>query len=145
MVKNIIKLLLCSICCNSYAGCIINVSNLNFGTYQSPYQYSDILSSGNINLSCDSSSNGNSVGIKLSSGQSENFDRYLTNGHDKLNYNLYLDNNRSVIFGDGSNGTSMYNGTLSSNNNINIFAKVPKNQNVSPGNYQDNIIFEVTF
>ena len=28
---------------------------------------------------------------------------------------------------------------------INIFAKVPKNQNVSPGNYQDNIIFEVTF
>jgi len=145
MVKKNIGLLLFLMIGKAFAGCIINASNLSFGVYQSPYQYSDIVSSSNINLSCDSSSNGNSFGIKLSSGQSENFDRYLTNNNDKLNYNLYLDNNRSLIFGDGTKGTNMYNGTLSSNNNINIFAKMTKNQNVSPGNYQDNIIFEVTF
>ena len=145
MVKSIIGILLILMIGKSSAGCIINSSNLNFGIYQSPYQSNDILSSSNINLFCDNSSYGNSLGIRLSSGQSENYDRYLTNNYDRLNYNLYLDNNRSLVFGDGTNGTSMYNGILSSNNNINIFAKVPKNQNVSPGNYQDNIIFEVIF
>lgn len=129
----------------SYANCLFNASNLNFGDYHSPYQYSDVLSTSVIGVSCDSSSTGNTLNMKLYQGQSSNFNRYLSNNKDQLYYNLYLDSSRSTIWGDGSNGTSAYNATLQTNNTINIFSVVYKNQNISPGNYQDNIIFEMNF
>lgn len=127
------------------ANCLFNVGNLGFGNYQSPYQYTDVLSSSLISLSCDSYSTGNTLTIKMYQGQSPTFDRYLSSGKEQLYYNLYLDSSRSSVWGDGTNGTVVYNTTIQTKNDINIFSKVYKNQNVAPGNYQDNIVFEMNF
>ncbi len=145
MVKFLSIILLSLISINSYATCSLNAPTLNFGVYQYPYQNNDVLSSNNLLLSCDNNSIGVSFNLKLGTGQSNDFNRYLSNNKENLYYNIYLDNSRSIVFGDGTLGTSSYSGTTSNNNNINVFAKIPKNQNIEPGNYQDNIIFEMTF
>lgn len=130
---------------SSQANCLFNISNLDFGSYHSPYQYTDVLSTGLISITCDNLSTGNALSIKLYQGQSTNYDRFLTNAKDNLHYNMYLDSSRSTIWGDGSSGTSVYNSILQTKNNINIFSVIHKNQNISPGNYQDSIVFEMNF
>lgn len=127
------------------ANCVFSLSNLNFGIYQSPYQSTDVLSSSPISITCDSLSQGNTLTVKLYQGQSATFDRYLSNGKDLLHYNLFLDSSRSVVWGDGTNGTSIYTTTIQAQNDITIFSSIYKNQNVSPGNYQDSIVFEMSF
>ena len=148
-IKNYTKLLigLLGLCISGFsqANCLFSVSNLDFGAYRSPYQYTDVLSTGNISVTCDNLSTGNALSIKLYQGQSSSYNRYLTNSKDNLYYNLFLDSARSVLWGDGSSGTTAYNAALQAKNSINIFSIIYKNQNISPGNYQDNIVFEMSF
>lgn len=129
----------------SQANCLFTASNLNFGVYQSPYQRSDVLSRSMIGVTCDNQSMGNTLSIKLYQGQSPTFDRYLANAAEHLRYNLFLDSERTIVWGDGTGGTSIYNATLANNNTVNIFSSIYKNQNIAPGNYQDNIVFELSF
>lgn len=130
----------------SFAGCAFNSSDLNFGSYQSPYQSTDVLSSNNIILICDLFTLGNRFSIKLQPGQSGNpARRYLTNGKDRLYYNLFLNSSRNTVWGDGTNGSSSYNGVTLLYSRATIFSSVFKNQNVSPGYYSDNISFEISF
>lgn len=140
----LLLILLCGVSV-AKANCLFNVSNLDFGNYHSPYQQADVLSSSPIGVMCDNLSAGNTLSIKMYPGQSANFNRYLSNGKDNLYYNLYLDSSRSNVWGDGTNGTSVYNATVTANTTIMIFSSVFKNQNISPGIYQDNIVFEMNF
>lgn len=146
MKKFLITCLLVLLPSLSFAACAFNSSDLNFGSYQSPYQSTDVLSSNNIILICDLFSLGNRFSIKLLPGQSGNpAQRYLTNGRDKLYYNLFLNSSRNNVWGDGTNGSSYYNGVTLIYLRANIFSVVFKNQNVSPGFYSDNISFEISF
>lgn len=130
----------------SSANCVFNSSDLNFGNYQSPYQSSDVLSSNNITVVCDLFSLGTAFSIKLLPGQSGNpAQRYLTNGKDKLYYNLFLNSGRNTVWGDGTNGSSYYNAITLFYLKPTIFSSVFKNQNVSPGFYSDNVSFEISF
>lgn len=130
----------------SFANCAFNSSDLDFGTYQSPYQSTDVLSSNNIVLICDLFSLGNRFSIKLLPGQSGTpAQRYLSNGRDKLYYNLFVNSSRTSVWGDGSNGSSYYNGVTLLYLRATVFSVVFKNQNVSPGFYSDNISFEIVF
>lgn len=140
----LLLILLCGVKVAS-ANCLFNVSNLDFGNYHSPYQQADVLSSSPIGVMCDNLSAGNTLTIKMYQGQSSSFNRYLSNGKDNLYYNLYLDSSRTTVWGDGSNGTSVYNATIGQNTTIMVFSSVYKNQNISPGMYQDNIVFEMNF
>lgn len=130
----------------SFANCVFNTSDMNFGNYQSPKQTSDVLSSNSITVVCDIFSLGSAFSIKLLPGQSGNpAQRYLTNGKDQLYYNLFTNSGRSTVWGDGSNGTSYYNAITLFYLKPTIFSSVFKNQNVSPGFYTDNISFEMKF
>lgn len=142
--KLLLLILMCSVNVAS-ANCLFNVSNLDFGNYHSPYQRTDVLSSSPIGVMCDNLSSGNTLTIKMYQGQSSNYNRYLSNGKDNLYYNLYLDSARSVVWGDGTNGTSVYNGAINQNTNVMIFSSIFKKQNISPGMYQDSIVFEMSF
>lgn len=143
--KQLLLLILLCVVNVASANCLFNVNNLDFGNYHSPYQRTDLLSSSPIGVMCDSLSSGNTLTIKMYPGQSSNYNRYLSNGKDNLYYNLFLDSSRSIIWGDGSNGTSTYNASITQNTNIMIFSSVFKNQNISPGIYQDSIVFEMNF
>lgn len=147
IMKKFLTTILLLFCYNyADANCVFNSSDLNFGTYSSPGQKSDLLSSTNILVICDLFSLGSGFSIKLLPGQSNNSsNRYLSNGKDKLYYNLFLNSGRSSVWGDGNNGTSYYNGVTLLIVKPTIFSSVYKGQNVSPGFYSDSISFEISF
>lgn len=126
--------------------CSFNTSPVLFGTYN-PISKGDVISSGNVAVTCVAST---AIVLKLSQGNSgTTFNRYMskTGATDKLYYNNYLDSGRTVIWGDGTNGTSYFSQTIISilnSYNIPIYGKVIGQQTIEPGMYSDTIIVELT-
>lgn len=150
MNQKILKFFLASffLAQNAWCACMVSAEGLNFGTYMSPNQNSDLLSTGGINLSCDSSVIGAVASIQISSGQSPTFlERLLSNGNDSLFYNLYVSSSRdgSAIWGDGTGISKTYTWTTRSSERITIFGKIPKAQSISPGSYTDSIQATLAF
>lgn len=130
------------------AGCSVNASGLNFGVYRASLQSFDLLSTGSLDLVCDSGSIGVGAKIYLSGGQSTNVhSRFMTNGTDNLFYNLYLSSSRDVasVWGDGVGAAAAYSWTSQPSDKIHIFGKIPAAQSVSPGVYSDIIQITLVF
>ena len=66
---------------------------------------------------------------------------------DRLNYYLYTNALRTVIWGDGTGGTSTVIKNVSRNIpwNAIIFGTLPQRQNVSAGNYSDIVVVNISF
>jgi spore coat protein U-like protein len=81
---------------------IMNTSSVKFGNYN-PLSSSPVTSTGTIRVRCTGSGTGPfPVTITLSGGSSGNpTQRYMPAGTTKLQYNLYCDANRTIIWGDG--------------------------------------------
>lgn len=90
------------------ANCTVSTTGMDFGTYN-PFELSDNDSTGSFTINCDSKTR---TTVSLSTGASGTYtNRVLENGSYILNYNLYINNNRTRIWGDGSEGsrTKRYN------------------------------------
>lgn len=127
----------------AHASCSVGGS-INFGIYNT-LESSDALSTGELNVSCTSSS---SFTLGLGTGQSGNYlNRTLVgSGSDKLNYNLFTNTGRTAIFGDGSGSTSSVNQSISAGSiSVPIYGDVPARQNVSSGSYMDAVAVYITF
>jgi spore coat protein U-like protein len=137
MKKLFLLLLFPSICWS--ANCNMSYSALNGGLYNT-FSYTPTQSSISVNVTCNKTS---PVTLKISSGVSGTFStRTLITGRSSLNYNLYMDSGRTVIFGDGTSGTSYYSGN---NGSIPIFLNIPARQNVISGNYVDYLTMTLSY
>lgn len=123
----------------AHAACDISSSGVAFGTYLSPMQRSDVLSSGTITVACDSTSTGIGYKMKLKSANKW----VLTNDKDKLNYNLFADSARTIVWDDGPAFT--YQGVTSLKGVIAVYGKTYANQNALPGAYSDSISVQIVF
>lgn len=127
--------------------CNISSTPINYGVY-SFIQSTPNNSSGGITVTCLLSV---SVSVSITQGQSGSFtNRYMINGAntDKLSYNLFVDNGRTKIFGDGTGGSYNFNAlsiTLLGGQTVNVYGQIPAKQNVVPGNYSDEIAVELGF
>ena len=128
---------------NSFATCLINSPVINFGIYN-PLINQEKISSSSFNITCDTLTtyslkilpdNGNIV-------QNRKLPNNKLNSSDFLYYNIFLNTNRTIIFGDGSAGSSIYTG---SDNNVPIYAHIPARQNVGIGTYSNTLSVELTF
>jgi spore coat protein U-like protein len=68
----------------------------------------------------------------------------------QLQYNLFTDALHTIIWGDGSSGTSSVSDSyilnlLSTTRNYTVYGQIPASQNVAVGAYTDSIIATVTF
>jgi spore coat protein U-like protein len=127
----------------AHASCSVGGS-INFGIYNT-LESNDTLSTGELNVSCTTSS---SFSLGLGTGQSGNYlNRTLTDGgSEKLNYNLFTNTARTAVFGDGSGSTSNVNQSISSGSiSVPIYGDVPARQNVSSGSYMDTVAVYITF
>ncbi len=123
------------------AVCSVSTQNINFGSYD-VFNNSSVESTGNINVSCDSSA---SYTISLSTGGGSFLNRVLSFGSYLLNYNLYIDAARTIIWGDGSSGTSTVSSMTTTTSNHIVYGRIPARQNAFVGNYSDNVNVTISF
>lgn len=122
------------------AACSVSPQGVSFGSY-------DTLSStaldgaGNINVTCDLSA---SFTVSLSTGGSGTFDpRRMAAGTDYLNYNLYTDAARLLIWGDGTTAGNV--SSTGTNVDLPVYGRIPALQNVPANSYTDSITVTVSY
>lgn len=122
------------------ATCSVSPQGVSFGSY-------DTLSStaldgvGNINVSCDASV---SFTASLSTGGSGTFDpRRMAAGSDQLNYNLYTDATRTVVWGDGIGASNV--SATGTSVDLSVYGRIPARQTVPANVYSDTITVTIDY
>lgn len=121
-----------------------------FGAYNvlSP---SNNTSNGTLVFACKGIGAGtDDVTVTLSTGNSPTYGpRYMLNGPTtQLDYNLFLDPADSIVWGDGTGGTSIYGPTAVTNDQtvtLTIYGMIPAGQDVPAGSYSDSITATINF
>ena len=129
------------------AACGLSGVSIAFGSYD-PTITTPLDTAGSVVYRC--SQRDHNIMITLDKGGGTSFaGRRLVNGADLLFYNLYLDAARTIIWGDGTNGSqSFLIGNPQSNNvdlTIPMYGRIPGNQNVKVGAYTDTITVTVSY
>ena len=68
--------------------------------------------------------------------------------NDEVAYNIYLDNNRRTIWGDGTGGTSVYSKNTSADNAVQtvpVYGRMPAGQHATGGAYADMVVITIDF
>ncbi len=135
----------CTLC-----SCSVSTTGVSFGTYD-PTSAAPGDASGTVAVNCTGVvSLFGSVEISASAGASGNAaQRSLRQGAEALNYNLYVDPARSVVFGNGAGGTQTItaplNGLLLFNQNAPIYGRIPARQWARTGSYSDTIVITIVY
>lgn len=122
------------------ATCTLNVQGVSFGTYDT-FGNVAVDSAGNIAVSCDVAT---AYAISLSPGGGSYASRAMASGAHTLNYNLYSDAARTIVWGDGTGGTATVSGNATSANHT-VYGRIPPAQNAYVGSYSDSITVTLTF
>jgi spore coat protein U-like protein len=136
--------------------CTVASTSVAFGVYD-PTLITPTDSSGNLTVRCTHSGRGASrinYTVTLSAGGSGNFAlRQMRAGTATLDYNLYRDAARSLIWGTGTGGSGLVTGALVVNAGhfrisevtYPIYGRIPAQQAVATGLYTDAIVVTLTF
>jgi spore coat protein U-like protein len=135
----------------AFAACSINnAQTLDFGAYD-VFESAARTSVGSISVSCPSMQPSDTFTVSLSRGSSGTYGaRTMQLGAHALSYNIYLDAQNTVVFGDGSAGSQEYgpygpSALVLDAVTIPIYGAIPARQNVPAGVYVDTIVMTVTF
>ena len=139
------------------ADCNVTAGGVAFGVYDQIVTTSDD-STGTITVTCVNTGPANTTvnySVALSTGASGAYSqRYMRAGTPRLNYNLYRDAARTLIWGNGSGGTSLITGTLAVGPGVGngtksatytVYGRTPALQDAAPGSYADAITLTLTF
>lgn len=131
----------------AYASCLINVkSGVQFGNYN-PFNHRPTLSTGQINVRCDKETS--AFTLSLDPGINQNYrPRFMKNIHNSiLQYNLYTNPARTIIWGNGTEGTKTVNADDCKRIcRFMIYGKIPARQiKASAGVYNDQITATITY
>jgi spore coat protein U-like protein len=122
------------------ANCTFTVQSVAFGNYDTISGQS-VNSAGSITVSCNVI---DSYSISLSPGQGTLLVRQMRTGGYGLNYNLYTDALRTMIWGDGTSGTVIVSDTAIGGI-YTVYGRIPANQNLPAGTYTDSITVTLNF
>ena len=128
------------------AACTISASGVSFGAYD-VFSASPTDSTGSVTYRCGNSDK--DITITISKGSSATFSpRTLKQGSESLNYNLFRDAGYTLIWGDGTSGTSTYfikNPPNSADVVLTVYARTPAAQDVSAGSYSDSVVVTIEY
>ena len=139
------------------ADCNVTVGGVAFGLYDQLATTPDD-STGTVTVTCVNTGPANTrvnYSVALSSGASSAYSqRYMTAGTPRLNYNLYSDAARTIVWGNGTGGTSLITGTLAvgpgqgngtKSATYTVYGRAPALQDAAPGTYVDTIVLTLAF
>lgn len=122
-----------------------SVTAVSFGAYDVFAAVPNNNGVGGLTIRCIGGG-GPSFAVTLSTGQSNSYAaRVMKSGANQLTYNLYTNSARTVIWGDGTGGSSMMTAAANSTTTLSVFGQIPAGQDVPVGTYTDSITATVTF
>lgn len=129
--------------------CVFSTTPVAFGNYN-VFTVAPRLLNGSVSYTCSGYPTGSgTVTITLSKGDASSYNpRFMLNGANQLDYNLYLDAGLTTIWGDGTGGTSIYGPATATNATkvtVTIFGRLPAGQDVPKGAYKDTITATLNF
>ena len=127
--------------------CSATVYPFNFGNYV-PGDAAPLDVTGDIDVRC--AGNDGSFTATLSAGASGSFaERYLVSGPWQMRYNFYVNSARTLIWGDGTNGSVPVSRVKASPGlehfRLPVYGRVFPRQSVGAGAYSDNVIVTIIF
>lgn len=125
----------------SSAECTVAANGLNFGSYD-VFTSGHTDSTGTVTVSCTVET---PYTLKLSAGNGTFSERRLVSGSHNLNYNLYTDAARSLVWGDGSGGSVTVGGNTDTSAEHTVYGRIPARQNVYSGSYLDSIVVTLEY
>ena len=135
-----------SVTANVVASCTVSATAMAFGTYTSLAAAHDDVTS-TMNVACTpgttwaaTASAGGGTGATLAV-------RKLMSGTNPLNYNLYTDSARTIIWGDGVAPNGSFTGTgTGATQASTVYGRIPGSQGTAAvGSYTDTVVISVTF
>lgn len=133
------------------AACALVTTNLVFGNYVNGSSIA-LDATTNMTVSCDGiAGQVITYTITINSGNSGLFtQRKLTNGANSIDYNIYLDPARTLIWGDGNAGTSILTDSYISITGMNsrnypVYGRITGNQVIPSGNYSDSLVVTLNY
>jgi spore coat protein U-like protein len=127
--------------------CTITLNDINHGTVTTLTTNNDAVSAGD-NITC-SFADAYSIGFNVGTGGGTYATRTLANGTNSLNFNVYSDAARTVVWGDGSGGSAAKTGTSTGGNvadPLTVYSRVFGPQTGKPeGTYSSTITATATF
>ena len=132
------------------ANCTIAATDLNFGAYDPVVANKttalDVNTS--VNVLCTKGSTGVKVGLDLGTHTAAG-NRFMSNGTDSLQYELYSDSAGGTVWGNSGAGLVSWPvfGPIGAGAGVShtVFGRVPAGQDVSVGSYSDLITATVNF
>ena len=123
--------------------CSVSSTPIGFGTYD-VFSSSNLDTTGSVRVKCAPGNTTYTISLQAGlNGSINNRKMQNSSGNGKMNYNLYIDAARSIIWGDGTGGTVTV--TNNSPKSITVYARIPAGQNVSTGSYSDSVTVLVSF
>lgn len=118
-----------------------NVQGVSFGTYD-VFSPAPVDSVGRLTILCLPAQ---WIQVSLSRGGGPSYQpRTMRSGPNQLGYNLFLDAARTVVWGDGTQGTQPFQG-LHWWFSLPIYGRIPPAQDVAIGTYTDRIVATINF
>lgn len=133
------------------AACSVSTSALPFGNYN-PLALTPQDAVGQVSVQCSFLlSLLTTYTLKLSAGGSGQYsNRTMSSGGSTLNYNLYQDALRLIVWGNGTGGSGLVShtqliGVGGYTGNHPVYGRLPAQQNVAPGTYSDTIVVTLEY
>ena len=130
--------------------CSVASTPVSFPNYD-VFTSSPAYSTGTVSVKCNNPNNqAMPVTIAVNGGNAGTFNPRQMKaaiGTDSLNYYLFTSAARTVIWGDGTGGSSTVTNTVSKSApwNASIYGSLPQRQNVRAGSYSDAVVVTVTW
>jgi spore coat protein U-like protein len=129
------------------AVCTISTSPVAFGAYDPVVANAatNLNGTGTVTVAC---TKGAAATIDLGNGGNlSGGSRRMSSGSDFLNYALYKDAARTLVWGTGMAGgtTVAYNAVSKAATAITVYGTVPQNQDVTAGSYNDVVLATINY
>lgn len=145
--------------------CTIVTPDMDFGFYDH-LDISPLDAGSNITVDCHDNvlliGGGGTINysISMDTGSSGSYSpRQMNSGSDSLNYNLYTDAARSIVWGDGTGGSATRNNSVNVPGCLSLFilncpsvianepvyGRIPAQQSLDAGSYSDSILVTITY
>jgi spore coat protein U-like protein len=132
------------------ANCTISATDLDFGSYDPVAANKTAPQDVNttVTVLCTKGSTGVTVGLNTGAHPAAG-NRFMSNGTDTLQYELYSDSAGGTVWGNSGGGLVTWPafGPIGGGTGVShtVFGRIPAGQDVSVGNYTDTITATVNF